>query len=212
MVTSILTDIPSKIKIIFDMKEVQQNCPVTQTIRDREDEDSELEDDETTFVQGEVTDQERELTRLRLKLEKAYGDPNDNTKTFIYANGTQLPLTPGMINEWTRALYDGETTIKQPPHSPTFDPSKRAPSLLPGGRGVSTSSSGSSDLAAVATMAILSTLSHNTGSSLPANPLPTALPMQALPVITTPTTLKRFLAHCQTDLGILDAPNYRSPL
>ncbi|KZP29495.1 hypothetical protein FIBSPDRAFT_946762 [Athelia psychrophila] len=214
MVTSILADTPLKIKIIFDMKDVQQNCPVT-TIgdrgdEDRGDEDSDLKDDETTFDQGEVTDQERELAHLRLKLEKAYGNPNGNTKTFIYADGTQLRLTPSMINEWTRALYDGETTIKQPPHSPTFDLTNRAPSLLPGGRGVSTSSSGSSDLAAVTT--ILNTLSNSTHSSHPPAPLPTELPPPALPVITTLTSLNRFLAHCQKDLGILGALDYKSPL
>lgn len=109
--------------------------------------------------------------------------------------------------------YDGETTTKQPPHSPTFDPKNRAPSLLPGGRGAastSSSASGTSDLAAVAT--IFNTLSNHTNLSLPSAPLPTAVPTPALPIITTPTALGRFLAHCQTDLGILDAPDYRSPL
>lgn len=106
--------------------------------------------------------------------------------------------------------YDGETTIKQPPHSPTFDLTNRAPSLLPGGRGVPTSSSGSSDLAAVTT--ILNTLSNSTHSSHPPAPLPTELPPPALPVITTLTSLNRFLAHCQKDLGILGALDYESPL
>jgi hypothetical protein len=51
-----------------------------------------------------VSDLDRELARLRIKLEKKWGNNHDGAIVYIYADGTKLPLTPLMIKEWARAL------------------------------------------------------------------------------------------------------------
>lgn len=174
---------------------------------------------------------------------KRYGNPNDNTLTFMYTDGYKLSLTPLMLNEWTRSMvcihsligiiehstnqtnqYDGNSTAQQPPNSPAFDPTKKTQSILPGGR-PSASSSGQSDLAAFAS--ILQTVQNinnngiqninNGGTSSTISPsvasIPAPEPPLPMPILpTTPTSLKRFLSHCDTDLGIHDAPGYESPL
>jgi hypothetical protein len=51
-----------------------------------------------------ISDLYREMARFRIKLEKKWGNGHDNTKVYIYPDGTKLPLTPHMLEEWAHAL------------------------------------------------------------------------------------------------------------
>jgi hypothetical protein len=51
-----------------------------------------------------VTDLEKQLAHFRMLLEKKWGNDHDNSCTYIYPDGTPLPLTPHMIKEWARAI------------------------------------------------------------------------------------------------------------
>jgi len=51
-----------------------------------------------------VTDLEKQLAHFRMLLEKKWGNDHDNSCTYVYSDGTSLPLTPHMIKEWARAI------------------------------------------------------------------------------------------------------------
>ncbi|KAG6819389.1 hypothetical protein H0H93_012295, partial [Arthromyces matolae] len=59
---------------------------------------------------------EQELGRLRGLLEDKYQNPNDAGYTYICDNGDRLPLTPFMMKEWARALFDHTASITMPPN------------------------------------------------------------------------------------------------
>lgn len=42
--------------------------------------------------------------RSRLILEKRYANPNDSGYTYVDQNGEKLPLTPAMLQEWSREM------------------------------------------------------------------------------------------------------------
>jgi hypothetical protein len=46
-----------------------------------------------------VTDLEKQLAHFCMLLEKKWGNDHDNLCTYIYPDGTPLPLTPHMIKE-----------------------------------------------------------------------------------------------------------------
>jgi len=47
---------------------------------------------------------ERAIARNRLLLEKEYANPTNSGYTYVGANGDKFPLTPVMLNEWSRAI------------------------------------------------------------------------------------------------------------
>lgn len=63
--------------------------------------DNESEDEQQA---SGVTDLEKQLAHFRILLEKKWGNDHDNSFTYIYPDGTPLPLTPHMIKEWARAI------------------------------------------------------------------------------------------------------------
>jgi len=47
---------------------------------------------------------ERELGRIRGVLETKYANPTDGGYTYVTNEGEKVPLTPGMMSEWARAI------------------------------------------------------------------------------------------------------------
>ncbi|KAF7372070.1 Tc1-mariner class transposase [Mycena venus] len=92
-----------------------------------DDEDPELYD-----ANG-LSDLERELVQFRGKLEKRY--QNDHNAGYTYIDpktGNSYPLTPQMMKEWCRAMYNGEATLNEAPNFITnFDPANRQVALHP---------------------------------------------------------------------------------
>lgn len=154
------------------------------------------------------TAMDRELGRLRGLLEKKYQNPNDSGYTYITNDGERLPLTPIMLAQWCRALYDNTVTLSDPPNCQAFDMANRG-RLLPGRSPTSNSSSSSTNspsdsLGHVAS--IFSTLTTLLGAkNLPSPILRPPTPSPASPAQNTPTKLTRFLHHAQDNLGIPNA-------
>ena len=68
-----------------------------------DNEDGSLEE-ETSGNSCGLSNFEYELARIRGMLEKKYGNSHDSRYTFIGNDGTTLPLTPHMMNQWSRAI------------------------------------------------------------------------------------------------------------
>jgi hypothetical protein len=51
-----------------------------------------------------VTDLEKQLAHFCMLLEKKWGSDHDNSCTYIYPNGTPIPLMPYIIKEWAHAI------------------------------------------------------------------------------------------------------------
>ncbi|KAJ7889684.1 hypothetical protein B0H13DRAFT_2532181, partial [Mycena leptocephala] len=165
-----------------------------------------------------LSDLDRELVRLRGKLEKKYQNDHNAGYTYIDpAAGTSYPLTPQMMKEWCRAMvycqqYDGEATLNEPPNFITdFDPANRQVALhptriaaganRPAGIGPP---QGLSDIGHLAT--ILTAVIGHGGQGIP-NPK-----RIGSPVLPTPSKLPRFLQYASTDLGIASAPIFESAM
>ncbi|KAG6846628.1 hypothetical protein H0H93_012750, partial [Arthromyces matolae] len=171
-------------------------------------------DQETTHVGDNL---EQELGRLRGLLEDKYQNPNDAGYTYICDSGDRLPLTPFMMKEWARALFDHTASINMPPNSITFDPAYRGRSILTKSAAAApTTSSNSHDgLAHVSSIfTSLTTLLSNPSSvlhsaslSLPA-PRPITPTSVSTPPINTPSKLDRFLTYAETQLGVRQASSY----
>ncbi|KIM35743.1 hypothetical protein M413DRAFT_14400 [Hebeloma cylindrosporum] len=97
-----------------------------------DDDASESDDDnESDGVQDDKKrDDERAIARNRVLLEKEYANPADSGYTYVGVNGEKFPLTPAMLNEWSRAMTDGEVSRFNPPNTAAFDPQMRQRSLF----------------------------------------------------------------------------------
>jgi hypothetical protein len=62
------------------------------------------EDEDEILQANGITELEKQLAHFRVLLEKKWGNELDNSCTYIYPDGTLLPLTPHMIKEWARAI------------------------------------------------------------------------------------------------------------
>ncbi len=51
-----------------------------------------------------VTELEKQLAHFHMLIEKKWGNELNNSCTYIYPDGTLLPLTPYMIKEWACAI------------------------------------------------------------------------------------------------------------
>ncbi|KAF8336084.1 hypothetical protein F5887DRAFT_1078938 [Amanita rubescens] len=188
---------------------------------DNEDSQDEATDDDNNTG---LTRIDAELARLRKILETKYA--NDHGSGFAYidsSSGELVPLTPFMMKEWARAMYDGKVTASEPPQTATFDMVNRKPSLRScsmSSMSTSTSSSGSgpSDIAHLSNI-----LSYFAGGILaPTQPTPTtpkhgsvisATPDKTVsPPTNTPSKLTHFLEFAQTKLGVANAPDYEARL
>ncbi|KAF5328393.1 hypothetical protein D9619_013340 [Psilocybe cf. subviscida] len=182
---------------------------------------------------------ERELGRFRGLLEKKHANPHDAGYTYIHNNGEKLPLTPAMMSEWARALYDGTAKVDEPPNTTAFDPQKRGRSLFerPAGAGSARGAGGETVLQSISsiiqdTRAIFASLSsnpvtvNNTSSILaaPATPVskghqrgdadsgPVAPSDPLSPMRYDPSMIPIFLEHAKDKLGVCDALGYHDSL
>ncbi|KAJ7599010.1 hypothetical protein C8J56DRAFT_1039884 [Mycena floridula] len=138
------------------------------------DEDDEEED--AAAAQG--TDdpfETKAIAHQRHLLEKKWGNKHD--RSYAYKDpvtSKETPLTPIMMATWSRSMFEGESTILQPPNIPLFDPAHREERIDPfqhrQRQESSASSSGStSDIHAVSTMVTAITQLVSRSSPLPAS-------------------------------------------
>jgi len=52
----------------------------------------------------DLTDLDRDLARIRGLLEQKWANDEDAGFSFIYTDGTRLPLTPHMLFQWALAI------------------------------------------------------------------------------------------------------------
>ncbi|KAJ7879256.1 hypothetical protein B0H14DRAFT_2566855 [Mycena olivaceomarginata] len=123
----IIETLPSKMNIYVDMTNVQKRWNKHGNHSDNDNQDADL------FDSNGLSDLEKELARLRGKLEKKYQNDHDAGYTYIDSEtGESYLLTPQMIKEWCRTMYDGDATASKAPSFITgFDPAKRQVALHP---------------------------------------------------------------------------------
>ncbi|KAH9030450.1 hypothetical protein EDB84DRAFT_1439094 [Lactarius hengduanensis] len=131
LVTKIIKRRPTKAIIVFvDMRAVEKTFSKKKS-RNRpfsDDEDGDGlggdQDDDTDADENlmGLTKIDYELARLRCMLEKKHATNHNGTYAYIDSTtGATVPLTPYMIKEWARAMYNGLTTVNDPPQTTTFD-------------------------------------------------------------------------------------------
>ncbi|KAH9083606.1 hypothetical protein EDB83DRAFT_2309558 [Lactarius deliciosus] len=185
------------------------------------DEGKDSDSDENTMG---LTKIDCELAHFCHMLEKKYA--LDHSGGYAYINlvtSTTTPLTPFMMKEWARAMYDGVTTVNDPPKTTTFDPANRKSSLGPHNQApssVSTLSSGSSmEVSALSAVSnIFSTFATilRPDHTMPATPelsnqLASLTVVDAHPMIfNTPSKLACFLQATENN-GILGVQSYHTP-
>ncbi|KAI9444439.1 hypothetical protein BJY52DRAFT_1128191 [Lactarius psammicola] len=167
---------------------------------------------------------DHELARLRCMLEKKYASDRDGSYAYIdAATATTIPLTPFMMKEWARAMYDGIATVNEPPRTEAFDVANRKSSLGPRNRASSSAStaSGGADVSALA--AISSLITSVATFMRPEHPVPTtpkvpdkspaaSLVLKSPPVIfNTPSKLERFLQAAESN-GVPGVQSHLSSL
>ncbi|KAF8799455.1 hypothetical protein BYT27DRAFT_7223729 [Phlegmacium glaucopus] len=204
MAKKILEEQPSRLTVYVDLDAVKAGAK-------RRDEDGSTsgEDSEDEEVTGNGKNGvERELGRIRMLLEKKYANDSDSGYTYTAGDGEKVPLTPAMMSEWVRAIYDAEATAKQPPNSLAFDPKTRARSLFQGpkrsGSGGDMLQTFSSILSNARALLVPGTPSNTIVTALPATPLPSEVVPDS-PAKNTPTKLARFLRYVEENEGIRDA-------
>ncbi|KAF8064884.1 hypothetical protein FPV67DRAFT_159076 [Lyophyllum atratum] len=182
-------------------------------------ESSGSEDDEGMTENG-LTKLDLELARCRRLLEVKYLNDHDGGYTYIDKTpggvGDSFPLTPFMMKEWARAIYDGIATAMQPPATNTFDPLNRRASL-PRSRSTSASAplstlSGSSDLAHVASivqgLVAMAQPPLRPTPLTPKNKSTSNDPSTPPSIRNTPSKLSRFLRYAEANLGVRNATTY----
>ncbi|KAJ7114795.1 hypothetical protein C8R44DRAFT_629617 [Mycena epipterygia] len=209
LVKDIIEGMPSKMNIYIDMADIQK--------RDNEDEDAGL------YVANGLSDLERELARLRGKIEKKY--QNDHNAGYTYIDpktGTSHPLTPQMMKEWCCAMVCEDrqfsvTQIEDRYHSNIQG------SVLVSIRRPRQCSSSSSDVQGIgdvighlATIVTALVGCPVPDSAVPSTPQRTHLTASTTaaaissPVIPSPTKLLRFLEHAEAKLGVTTSRNFES--
>ncbi|KAI9457459.1 hypothetical protein BJY52DRAFT_1120377 [Lactarius psammicola] len=153
-----------------------------------------------------------ELARFRHMLEKKYATDHDGTYSYIDATtATSVPLTPFMMKEWARAMYDGVTTVNNPPRTAPFDPANRRSSLAPRNHAQSFTSTLSLAAAEVSTLSAVSSIISSVMSfmhpdhALPSTPnlrnKPTSSLLANTPptIFNTPSKLGHFLRDAESN-------------
>ncbi|GLB45367.1 hypothetical protein LshimejAT787_2200300 [Lyophyllum shimeji] len=127
---TVRTKKPSKITIFVNLADVRKMLKKSSAESDgSDDEGSAAETDDDKDRNG-LTEYERQIARTRRLLEKKHQNDHDSGYTYVTPAGS-LPLTPAMMKEWARSIYDGESTITQPPNNSMFDLTKRQAILNP---------------------------------------------------------------------------------
>ncbi|KAF8265502.1 hypothetical protein EI94DRAFT_1436561, partial [Lactarius quietus] len=118
LVTKIGKRTPSRPIIIFvEMPEVEKVFAKVNEGDGPAGNDSDEDDDSLGLTKVDY-----ELARFCRMLEKKYGTDHNGTYSYIDPmTATAIPLTPFMMKEWARAMYDGAATVNNPPNTVTFD-------------------------------------------------------------------------------------------
>ncbi|KAH9000081.1 hypothetical protein EDB92DRAFT_2110736 [Lactarius akahatsu] len=234
LVTKIIKRRPTKAIIVFvDMRAVEK--AFSKKSRNRPFLGSEDEDgDGLGGDQGDNTDADEnlmglskidyELARLRCMLEKKHATDHNGTYAYIDpTTGATVPLTPYMIKEWARAMYDGLATVSDPPQTTTFDQENCKSSL--GSRNRASSSASTigrglspevSALSAVSDLFSSITTFMRPGHAVPTTPKPsdklTSCALNSPPAIfNIPSKLERFLQAAESN-GVPGVQSYHSSL
>ncbi|THU91562.1 hypothetical protein K435DRAFT_908394 [Dendrothele bispora CBS 962.96] len=217
LVSKILLKKPSKAIIVYVDEQEIKNAKLPKKAARPHNEDgsegdvesgegnSEEDDDQDD---SELSQIDCQLARFRGLLEAKYGSDQDNTYAYPDpVTGNMVPLTPFMMKEWSRGMYDGIATVSEPPNTSTFDPINRLPSIRNDHhRSVSSiESAPTSDIGHLANII--------TALRPPATPqrAPTAPPATVEPYFNSPSKLPRFLSHVEKDYGV-DVTNYHQVL
>ncbi|KAG6913277.1 hypothetical protein DXG01_008213 [Tephrocybe rancida] len=207
---------PTKLTVIVTLKDIKAAAKKRKSSGGSENDD-ESESGSDDSGNGKDADEplqlERELGRLRGLLEDKYRNPHDAGYTYRTDDGDLLPLTPGMMKEWTRALYDHTATVALPPQDNVAFSVAHRGRTLPGRR--SRQPSGSQDgLAHVSSIfgSLTTLLGQTVPHSIPSTPIQQQQQPLASPAKNTPSKLSRFLSHAETALGITHASSYLEPL
>ncbi|KAF7795175.1 hypothetical protein EIP86_006324 [Pleurotus ostreatoroseus] len=170
----------------------------------------------------QATGLEVQLARIRLLLEKEWKNENDElVYKHVDANGRtiEVPLTPFMVKEWARAIYDGVATKREPPNSAVFDPKKARVSLrdIPATTPAASTTSPDAFGAAINLFGnifdrIAPPASFACPPKTPQKKRPTTAPTTPLRPPPSPEDLHRFLDWAESSRGIHNALSYESPL
>ncbi|KAF8227790.1 hypothetical protein L208DRAFT_1379630 [Tricholoma matsutake] len=187
IVKSVLVDTssaqPKRVMVWLDTEEVKR------VFKSRDVDSSSNSDGEDPGDSG-MSKKDDELARLCGKLEQWWGNNSDSSYAYIdHITGQHFPLTPFMMDEWVRGMYDGKATVDMPPAETCFDPANCLTSIAPPhsrSRSASSSVPASSDLA------------H------PFHP--------TSPPVFTPSKLTLFLEHAEKNLGVASASIYETDL
>ncbi|KAJ6487088.1 hypothetical protein C8R47DRAFT_1277319 [Mycena vitilis] len=221
----ILEGKPPKLTVVADMADVQKQWARVQQLGSSRDsmltgqkkdthEGSDEEDPDLYDTNG-LSELDRSLARLRGILEKRWQNDHDAGYTYIDAStGESYALSPQMMKEWCRAMYDGVVNQDTPP----WAAEKRKAALHPAriAAGINQPTQGTSDIGHLAT--ILTTImgARNAGEQPSASPKTpekrSGPPKVSSPVIPTPSKLPRFLDHTAEKLGVTNAPTFLSPM
>ncbi|KAH9944934.1 hypothetical protein B0H21DRAFT_823084 [Amylocystis lapponica] len=204
-----------KVTIIINMDDV---IKVWNNLRMHGSDNEGDEDNEETIGKTYMSASDKELARIRIKLEKKWPNQDDAGFSFIPSNGGPcIPLMPFLIKEWARAIYDGEATIYEHPNTQSFDPANLHASLHPSRRAAaapaSTPVNQISDLAS-----ILNAVTGLIGATRPAPKTPSPrmmsseLPLALSPSHPSPSQLSRYLDHAARELGVQNATQYQYAL
>ncbi|RDB20288.1 hypothetical protein Hypma_012690 [Hypsizygus marmoreus] len=219
MVNVVLENKPNKpIGVTVELVQVEKYAKKKprRTNETGDSESSGNEDDEEIAENG-LTKLDLELARCRSLIEKRHQNDHDGGYTYVDAStGDSVALTPFMMKEWARAIYDGTATTAQPPQTNTFDPANRHASLL---RGRSASSASTATTAAPSDIAHMATIFNGfLAMACPdLNAISSTPKKKALDGISdsplcsprnTPTKLSRFLQHAEENLGVRNATSY----
>ncbi|KAI9452725.1 hypothetical protein BJY52DRAFT_1190070 [Lactarius psammicola] len=154
---------------------------------------------ETTWTQMRfnslgLTKVDFELVCFCHMLEKKYATDHDGTYSYIDATtATSVPLTPFMMKEWARAMYDGVTTVNDSPCTAPFDLANCRSSLAPWNHAQSFTSTPSSAAVEVSALSAVSSIISSVmsfmhpGHTLPSTPNLRNKPTSSLLANTPPT-------------------------
>ncbi|KAJ7787718.1 hypothetical protein B0H14DRAFT_3579312 [Mycena olivaceomarginata] len=203
LVTDILENLLPKMTIFVDMADIQKRWSWRGFNRGSDDEDVHG-DDPSLYDSNGLSDVERELARLRRKLEKKYQNDHDAGYTYVDPDTAEsFLLTPQLMKEWCRSMYDGEATINKPPSFvASFDPAKRQVALHP------------TCIAAGANLPQGPIVFHHVQFNSKSQARP-RLPLQRLATPLSflhPPSHPRFLEHAEKTLGVSQARSFESPM
>ncbi|KAF8870045.1 hypothetical protein CPB84DRAFT_1855828 [Gymnopilus junonius] len=212
MVMKILDTTPEKVTVFVNLEDIQNAQKKRTGHTDSSSNEGDLEDEGD--VDG-LRPIDRDLGRIRGLLEKKYRNPNDDGYTFIANDGERVPLTPGMISEWARCIYDGNSTIHVMPNTTPFDPKTCARSLFQ-----TPKVAPASDLQSIASIFHDARALFTGDTTCPPNPPvtpsnprpPSNEAATSSPPKLTPSRLKAFLEYAQENLGVQYATHHEHAL